>query len=215
MNDFLRISELPALAADPYCYSSRAGSLSQVSDIFLVPFWASAPIAFEDLQAWRDAADNEAGIRHLSGQGGVIEPEKFIPTLPRLRPRPVASRLYTLSIDFLDVTAENYQLAELLQRGRADYRLWFATLSGRMVGGKYGIALSHTDANLPLSPEANGVEKITALFYWIADGDAPRGGEQNPGVIGSGNAVARVWGEEIEEEVIVWGEDENNVWAFN
>ncbi|MTB53040.1 hypothetical protein [Lewinella sp. W8] len=153
-------------------------------------------------------------------------PEKTDGSNIRLRGRNVTRRSYTLTAEVIDVTDDNYELAHRFQNGLNGFRFWYATISGRMVGGPYGIAPSSTDADLPLSSDAGGVEKIDFILRWRAEGDPYRGNEVEASLaskiigadggssVGDGpTGLEDVLGYQTSGMAYVFGADENNIWG--
>jgi len=143
----------PAIDAGQDC-TSYDQTLSQVSDLFLVPTgaddifaaWATTPTYVAD-SIDNTLGDNTKAI-HLVGEGSIPASEKTIDEYPKGKKK-TTNRLYTLTFNIKNLSPANYAFLQAVQCGSTGFTFYYADRGGWVYGVVGGILPEFIDADLP------------------------------------------------------------------
>jgi hypothetical protein len=158
---------------------------SQVCGLIFLPNAAPLPTDWTSPSDWEEVIDNEltnnSKGRYIIGSGEVPVPEKFIGEYPK-KIRRVLDRRYTVRMEVVNLSNNQYEFIRLLQCGDLKCRIWIETVGGLLFGGPSGIVPSLIDGDLPLSSDRNGKEFGTTFIQFFSDGDPDRAAVDLTGV---------------------------------
>jgi hypothetical protein len=168
-------------------------ALSQVAGLVILPVGAPLPTSWTNANAWGNVLDN-AATDDLTGRyfictGEITEPVDINVRLGRGHLQ-TARRRYELTAfpSFFDDTG--YAFLRNLQRSNRGFRLWVATLGGRLLGGATGLKPHFITAKMIYPGGVEDREQAKVAIQWYADTDADRASV--PALFGTGTAGSNV-----------------------
>jgi len=160
-------SVFPALPEDIDCsYTPRD---SQIVGLVMLPLGASLPTDWTSAAAFVAAIDNTetAGRKgkYFIGMGDVPESADIIVPLGRGHQH-IAGRVWTLNFAPGMATEGQYNFLRTLQRQHRQFRFWFATMGGRVLGGPQGIKPSFVTAKTLYGGGREDLEAAKIVINW-------------------------------------------------
>ena len=152
---------------------------SQICGVVILPYGAPTPGDWNDIDSWLEVLDN-GETQGLKGKyfictGDVPEAQDIEVNLGRSN-RKVVNRVYDLNFYPQWFDATGYTFFRNLQTRigwNPNFRFWFATIGGRLLGGANGIVPSFLTAKAIYSGEIAAREQIKVNIQWksICDPD--------------------------------------------
>ena len=178
-DDCTDVNLLPAIPEDQVC-TSYEQTLSQVSDLFIIPYVAAdifSDFGTDDAANVTDTIYNadttNAYAKWLVGIGGVAEPEATIDEYPKLQ-RKISERLYTLTFRVLNLVQAQYDFLRMLQCGDTSITFYYRDLGGYTYGVRGGLMPESVDVDFPMG-EGNDDKSVGIItLKWYAAGDPDR-----------------------------------------
>lgn len=170
--------QLPAIPEEQDC-TTYAQTLSQISDIYIVPDgapdpitnWATTPTATA-LAIDNTVTDNSKS-KWIVGQGGVAVPEKVTTEYPKLKSK-TDERIYSISFTIKNLVAAQYDFLRQLQCGWTGFKFYYGDLADFIYGVSGGLSPEYVDVDFPKG-EANTDKNIAILtLRFRANGDPER-----------------------------------------
>ena len=132
--------------------------------------WASA-------EAFLEALDNTdttgAKGKYFLGIGNIDEPADVTVPLGRAHEH-IALRKWSLNFAPEIGYSAQYAFLQSLQRSRRNFRFWFATMGGRLIGGPQGIRPEFVTAKAVYGGGNDDLEAGRIVLRWSACVEAPR-----------------------------------------
>lgn len=154
-------------------------TLSQVSDLFLIPddasdifaSWSTTPTLVSGGIDNTNADNTKA--KWLVGMGGVAAPEKIVSEYPKLKTR-VTERVYTLILNVKQLDATTYEMCRRLQCGWTGFTFYYADLGDWVYGVAGGISPESADCDFPKGAGNTDKNEAVITITWRSDGDPER-----------------------------------------
>lgn len=144
---------------------------SQIAGIVMLPLGAALPTDWQSAQAFLDAIDNTetAGRKgkYFIGIGDIPESEDITVRLGRTH-QEIIGRRWTLNFAPGMAVASQYAFLQNLQKTRRNFRFWFATMGGRLLGGASGIRPDFVSAKTIYGGGVEDLEAAKLILQWQA-----------------------------------------------
>jgi hypothetical protein len=144
---------------------------SQIAGIVMLPLGAALPTDWQSAEAFLDAIDNTetAGRKgkYFIGIGDIPESEDITVRLGRTH-QEIIGRRWTLNFAPGMAVASQYAFLQNLQKTRRNFRFWFATMGGRLLGGANGIRPDFVTAKTLYGGGAEDLEVAKLVLQWQA-----------------------------------------------
>ena len=144
---------------------------SQIAGIVMLPLGAALPTDWQSAQAFLDAIDNTetAGRKgkYFIGIGDIPESEDITLRLGRTH-QEIIGRRWTLNFAPGMAVASQYAFLQNLQKTRRNFRFWFATMGGRLLGGVNGIRPDFVTAKTLYGGGVEDLEVAKLTLQWQA-----------------------------------------------
>lgn len=174
----------PAIPAEQDC-PSYTQSLSQVSDLIIIPNDAGAVDVFDDwsgdmpTQVYvNDSIDNTTAdnttAHILTGIGGVAEPDELVLDYPKLQ-QAVVERTYTLTHRIVNLSNTMYDFLLKMQCGALNFTFYYCDLGGYVYGIEGGLVPYSVDVDMPRTGGDDDRAFADIIITWKAKGDPDRG----------------------------------------
>lgn len=150
---------------------------SQITGVIMMPLGAALPTDWASAESFLERLDNTdttgAKGKYFLGIGSLAPATDVLVPLGRNHNH-IALRKWSLNFAPQIGYSSQYAFLQSLQRSRRNFRLWFATLGGRLIGGANGIRPEFITANVNYQGGAEDVETASIIVHWSACTEAPR-----------------------------------------
>lgn len=150
---------------------------SQIVGLIMLPLGAALPSNWADADAFLERLDNTdtTGLkgRYMLGIGSVEPATDLLVSLGRNHEH-IAVKKWTLNFAPQIGYAAQYRFLQSLQRSQRNFRFWFATLGGRLLGGDQGIRPEFVTANVSYPGGTDDTETAAISIRWSSCAEPPR-----------------------------------------
>lgn len=150
---------------------------SQIAGLIMLPLGAALPTDWTNAESFLERLDNTDTIgtkgKYLLGIGSIEPATDVLVSLGRNHEH-IATRKWTLNFAPQIGYAAQYAFLQSLQKSRRNFRFWFATMGGRLIGGANGIRPEFITAKVFYPGAAEDIEAASISIRWAACAEPPR-----------------------------------------
>lgn len=166
--------QLTALPGNLDCFIQP--KLSQVCNIFIIPFGAPLPTDWTNESDFIDVIDNTNSTnqygKQLFGVGEVPKAETIVTSMGNSRK--VLGYRKQLNFEVQIGIASVYSLLQHMQLGFTSFRFWFGTIGGRLIGGEEGMIPELVSVDFPSEGTNESIEKAVIKIEWTDSSEPGR-----------------------------------------
>lgn len=166
--------ELSAIPTNQDC--TPTPRLSEITTIIVLPLGAKGPndwTSYDDISGVVDNSTNDNQFAKLIVGRGEVQEGTPVDYQLGLQTKTVGYRK-SLRFEIPIIYDQQYTLLQKLQRGALNYRFWFGTLGGRLIGGANGIKPDYSTADYSYLADEASIETGIFSIGWYEDGAAAR-----------------------------------------
>ena len=135
----------------------------------MLPLGAALPTDWQSAEAFLNTIDNTESAgrkgKYFIGIGDIPEAEDILVKLGRTEQH-IVGRRWTLNFAPGMAVASQYAFLQNLQKTRRNFRFWFATMGGRLLGGANGIRPDFVTAKTLYGGGAEDFEAAKITLQW-------------------------------------------------